>query len=59
MDELRELIELMRENEFTEFELEREDFACASVAALKATQSVDQSAVDLLHRRVRAGHNSR
>ena len=26
MDELRELIQLVRENEFTEFELEREDF---------------------------------
>lgn len=26
MDELRELIDLIRENEFTEFELEREDF---------------------------------
>ena len=28
MDELRELIELIRENDFTEFELEREVFEC-------------------------------
>jgi acetyl-CoA carboxylase biotin carboxyl carrier protein len=53
MDELRELIQLIRENDFTEFELEREGFrvhfrrgaeAAESVAGVDSSQGVAGSA---------------
>ncbi|HYJ85473.1 MAG TPA: acetyl-CoA carboxylase biotin carboxyl carrier protein [Pyrinomonadaceae bacterium] len=44
LDELRELIELIRENEFTEFELEREDFRVRFRRGAEAGESTGAAA---------------